>query len=70
MCLENYLAQSIVKVIGKRKPFMTNNSSEVLYGLHIFNVPILWKGNDVMNTLGESCTAIHVIHNCSEYNLA
>jgi len=27
-----------MKVIGKRKPFKTNNSSEVLYGLHISNV--------------------------------
>jgi len=27
-----------MKVIGKRKTFKTNNSSEVLYGLHISNV--------------------------------
>jgi len=39
MCWENYFAQPIMKVIGKRKPFKTNNSSEVLYGLHISNAP-------------------------------
>jgi len=26
-----------MKMIGKKKPFKTNNSSEVLYGLHISN---------------------------------
>jgi len=57
-----------VKVIGKRKPFKTNNSSVVLYGLLIFNAPT-WKEKDVMNALGKSYTAIHVIHNCAEYNL-
>jgi len=40
MCWENYFAQLIIKVIGKRKPFKTNNSSEVLFGLHISNAPI------------------------------
>jgi len=35
-----------------------------------FVIPLLWEGKDVMNALGESCTAIHVIHNCAEYNLA
>jgi len=30
-----------MKVIGKRKPFKTSNSSEVLYGLHIFNAPAM-----------------------------
>jgi len=35
--LENCFAQPIMKVIGKRKPFKTNNSSEILYGLHISN---------------------------------
>jgi len=50
-----------MKVIGKRKPFKTNNSSEALYGLHIL-MPLLWEGKDVMNTLSESYTAIHVIH--------
>jgi len=30
-----------MKVIGKRKPFKTNNSSEVLYGLHISNSPTM-----------------------------
>jgi len=29
------------KVIGKRKPFKTNNSKEVLYGLHISNAPTM-----------------------------
>jgi len=62
-----------MKVIGKRKPFKTNNSSEVLYGLHISNGPYT-MGEErctVMNALGESCTAIHIIHNfyCAEYNL-
>jgi len=41
MCWENYFAQLIMKVIGKRKPFNTNNSSEVLYGLHISNAPTI-----------------------------
>jgi len=43
MCWENYFAQQIMKMIGKskRKPFKTNNSSEVLYGLHIFNAPTM-----------------------------
>jgi len=53
-----------MKVIGKRKPFKTNNSSELLYGL-----PLLWVEIVVMNVLGESCTAFHVINNCVEYNL-
>jgi len=30
-----------MKVIGKSKPFKTNNSSEVLYGLHISNAPTM-----------------------------
>jgi len=30
-----------MKVIGKRKPLKTNNSSEVLYGLHISNAPTM-----------------------------
>jgi len=30
-----------MKVIGKRKPFKTNNSSEVLYGLYISNAPAM-----------------------------
>jgi len=30
-----------MKVIGKRMPFKTNNSSEVLYGLHISNAPTM-----------------------------
>jgi len=42
-----------MKVIGKRKPFKTNNSSEVLYGLHISNAPTM-GGEDVMNALRES----------------
>jgi len=29
--LENYFAHPIMKVIGKRKPFKTNNSSEVVW---------------------------------------
>jgi len=28
-----------MKVIGRRKPFKINNSSEVLYDLHISNAP-------------------------------
>jgi len=36
-----------MKVIGKRKPFKTNNSNRVLYGLHISNDAIMggerWK---------------------------
>jgi len=35
-----------------------------------FLMPPLWEGKDVINTLGESYTVIHVIHNCAEYNLA
>jgi len=38
MCWENYFVQPIMKAIDKRKPFKTNNSSEILYGLHICNV--------------------------------
>jgi len=41
MCWENCFAQPIMKVIGKRKPFKTNNSSAVLYGLHIFKAPTM-----------------------------
>jgi len=41
MYWENYFAQLFMKVIGKRKPFKTNNSSEFLYGLHISNVPTM-----------------------------
>jgi len=56
-----------MKVIDKRKPFKTNNSSEFLYSLHIYNDPT-W-GRDVMNALEEgNCTAIDVIHNCAEQN--
>jgi len=40
-----------MKVIGKRKPFKTNNLSEVLYGLHISKYPTM-EGEDVMNALG------------------
>jgi len=57
-----------MKVIGKRKPFKINNSSEVLC-LRISNAPTM-GGKDVMNALVESCTAIHVIYNCAEYNIA
>jgi len=35
-----------------------------------FLMLLLWEGKDVMNTLGKICLAIHVIHNCAEYNLA
>jgi len=38
--------------------------------VYTFLMPLLWEGKDVMNALGESCTAIHIIHNCAEYNLA
>jgi len=41
MCWENYFAQPIMKVIGKKKPSKTNNSSGVLYGLHISNAPTM-----------------------------
>jgi len=30
-----------MKVIGKRKPCKTNNSSEALHGLHISNAPTM-----------------------------
>jgi len=36
-----------MKVIGKRKPFKTNNSSEVLYGLHISKASSM--GGDICN---------------------
>jgi len=52
MCCENYFAQPIMKVIDKRKPFKINNSSGVLYGLHISNAPTTGEGRDVMNALG------------------
>jgi len=56
-----------MKVIGKRKLFKTNNSSGVLYGLHIPNALLWGKGRDVINALGESnCIAIDVIHNFAE----
>jgi len=42
-----------MRVISKRKPFKTNNTSGVLHGLHISNAPTM-GGGDVMNTLGES----------------
>jgi len=52
-----------MKAISKRKPFKTNNSSGVLYGLHISNAPTMGgsrRGRDV-NALGKSnCTAIDV----------
>jgi len=35
-----------------------------------FLIPLLWEGKDVMNALEESCTVVHIIHNCAEYNLA
>jgi len=63
MCWENYFAQPIMKVIGKRKPFKRNISSEVLYGLHISNAPTM-GGKNVMNALGE------VAQQFMEYNLA
>jgi len=44
LCWKNYFAQPIVKVIGKRKPFKTNNSSGVLYGLDISNAPTTGGG--------------------------
>jgi len=66
---ENCFAQLIIKVIGKRKPFKTNNLSEVLYSLHISNA-LTMGGERLMNALEASCTTIHAIHNCSEYNLA
>jgi len=69
MSWENYFAQPIMKAIGKRKSFKTNNSSEVLYGLHISNA-LTMGGERCHECLEESCTAIHVIHNCAEYNLA
>jgi len=53
MCWKNYFAQPIKKVIGKRKPFKTNNSSGALYGLHISNECPYYGGRerDVMNLL-------------------
>jgi len=42
---------------------------QILYGLDIPNAPTM-EGKGVMNAVEESCTAIHVIHNCAEYNLA
>jgi len=55
-----------MKVIRKRKPFKTNNSSGVLYGLHISNALTTGRERrDVMNALNESnCTEIDVIYNC------
>jgi len=44
MCWEIYFAQPIMKVIGKKKTFKTNNSSEVLYGLHISNASTMGGG--------------------------
>jgi len=67
ICWENYFAQPIMKVIDKRKPFKTNNSGGVQYGLHISNAPSTGGGRDVVNAFGEgNCTAIVVIHNCAE----
>jgi len=63
---KNYFAQPIMKVIGMRKPLITNNSTGVLYGLHISNAPTTGE-RDVKNALWESNrTAIDVIHNCAE----
>jgi len=52
MCWENYFAQLTMKVIGKRKPFNTYNSSggPIWFALLM---PLLWEGKDVMNTLGK-----------------
>jgi len=69
MCWKNYFAQPIMKVIEKRKPFKTNNSSEVLYGLHISNAPSTGR-EKCDERFRKSCTAIHAIHNCAKYNLA
>jgi len=41
MCWKNYFVKPIMKVIGKRKPFKTNNSSGVLCGLPISNAPTM-----------------------------
>jgi len=47
MCWKNYFAQPIMNVIGKRKPFKTNNLSGVLYGLHISNAPTTGEGGEI-----------------------
>jgi len=44
MFWKNYFAQPIMKVIGKRKPFKTINSSGVLHGLHISSAPTTGEG--------------------------
>jgi len=51
-----------MKVLGKRKPFKTNNSSGDLYGF-TFLMPLIWgEGRDAINALEESnCTAIDVM---------
>jgi len=43
MCWENYFAQLIMKVKGKRKPFKTNNSSGSCM-VCTFLMPLLWEG--------------------------
>jgi len=47
MCRKNYLVQPIMKLIGKRKLFKTNNSNRVLYGLHISNASNMGGGGEM-----------------------
>jgi len=47
MSWKNYFAQPIMKVISKRKTFKTNNSSGVLYGLHLSNGPTTRRGEEM-----------------------
>jgi len=57
-----------MKVIGKRKPFKSNNSNEVLHGLHISNAHTMGRER-CDERFGKSCIAIHVIHNCAESSI-
>jgi len=55
-----------MKMIGKRKPFKTNNSSGILYSFHISNAPAT-EERDVINALGKSnCTEIDTNYTCAE----
>jgi len=61
-----------MKVIGKRKLFKTNNSSEVMYGLHISNAPTM-GGKRWDERFREKFTKLHSNSYHSqlwEYNLA
>jgi len=76
MCWEN---GNVINVLGKL--FCTTNHESDRYKEAFQDQQFKWGpvwfihvptmgGENVINALRESCTAIHVIQNCAEYNLA